>query len=145
MRSNTTKSRGKSRAAKPASNIATTDGDAGVIKIHENVIATIVRKATCAVDGVIRLAGSAIVDNIAEIVGSRKMHDRAISVEISESDVKIEVKVKLVYGAHVPSVAAEIQNAIMEQVESITGMTVSQVNVVIDALEESDDEVDDES
>ena len=45
----------------------------GTVKVHESVIASIVRKAACAVPGVVRLAGSSLVDNLAEIDGSKRM------------------------------------------------------------------------
>ena len=40
----------------------------GEVKVHENVIASLVRRAALSVEGVSRLAGSTLVDNIAEIV-----------------------------------------------------------------------------
>ena len=108
----------------------------GVIKVHESVVASIVRKAACSVDGVIRLAGSTLVDNIAEIVGSKRIYDRSILVEMGESSVQIEVKVILAYGIEIPPVAKAIQEAVIEQITSITGMTVGKVNVMIMDLEE---------
>jgi uncharacterized alkaline shock family protein YloU len=116
----------------------------GVVKIHENVISSIVRKATCSVEGVSRLAGSALVDNIAEIVGSRKMHDRAIGIKIDGAEVEIEVKVNVEYGSHVPSLAANVQSSVMENVERITGMKVTKVDVVIQELEEEPEEEEEE-
>jgi len=114
-------------------------GQLGVIKIHENVIASVVRKATCSVDGIVRLAGSALVDNIAEIVGSRKIYDRAISINIEGTSAEIEVNVVVAYGAYVPSVAAEVQSAVIEKVEKITGMSVSRVDVVVQDLIDAGD------
>ena len=112
----------------------------GVIKVHESVVASIVRKAACSVDGVLRLAGSTLVDNIAEIVGSKRIYDRSIIVEMGESSVQIEVKVILVYGIEIPSVARAIQEAVIEQITSITGMTVAKVNVMIMDLEDAPQE-----
>lgn len=110
--------------------------DMGIIKIHENVIASIVRKATLGVEGVVRLAGSTFVDNLAEIVGSRRIHDRAISITIDKDSVKIEVKINVAYGVHVPTLAAEVQAVIMEEVEKITGMHVTQVNIIVQELDD---------
>ena len=45
-------------------------GVPGAVKIHENVIATIVRRIACSVEGVSKISGSSFVDNIAEMVGS---------------------------------------------------------------------------
>lgn len=110
----------------------------GLIHIHENVIAAAVRKATSQVDGVIRLAGSTLVNNIAELIGNKTIGDRAISVNIDGETVAIEVKVNINYGVHVPTVAANIQTAVVEEVEKITGMTVTAVNVIVQELDEAD-------
>jgi len=119
-----------------ATTCAGKESELGVIKIHENVISSIVRKAALAVDGVSRLAGSSFVDNIAEIVGSRKISDRAISIKLDDDKVEIEIKLNMKFGFKVPEVASEVQTAIIEQVESITGMNVVCVNVVVQEIEE---------
>ncbi len=110
--------------------------DLGLIRIHENVIASLVRKATCKVEGVTRLAGSSFVDNIGEIVGSRKISDRSISINMGDNSVEIEVKVNIAYGNTIPEVAARVQEAVVELVESTTGMTVKHVNVLVQEIEE---------
>jgi uncharacterized alkaline shock family protein YloU len=121
-----------------------TDGsEMGLIRIHENVIAAIVRKAACSVNGVIRLAGSPLVDNIAEIIGNRRIGDRAIAINIDGESVAVEVKLNIAYGAHLPTVAANVQSSIMREVEKMTGMNVSNVNVIVQELdtEEREDEI----
>ena len=119
-----------------APNCAGKESELGVIKIHENVISSIVRKAALSVDGISRLAGSSFVDNIAEIVGSRKISDRAISIKLDDDKVEIEIKLNMKFGYKVPEVAAGVQTAIIEQVENITGMNVVCVNVVVQEIEE---------
>jgi len=119
-----------------APNCAGKESELGVVKIHENVISSIVRKAALSVDGISRLAGSSFVDNIAEIVGSRKISDRAISIKLDDDKVEIEIKLNMKFGFKVPEVASEVQTAIIEQVESITGMNVVCVNVVVQEIEE---------
>ena len=122
--------------------IAANGQELGLIHIHENVIASAVRKATSRVDGVIRLAGSTLVNNIAELIGNKTIGDRAISVQIDGETVGIEVKVNILYGVHVPTVAANIQTAVVEEVEKITGMTVTSVNVIVQELDDVDEESD---
>ena len=111
----------------------------GGVHIHENVIASVVRKATGRVEGVVRLAGSTLVNNIAELIGNRTIGDRAISVHMEGGTVAIEVKVNILYGYHVPTVAANIQTAVVSEVEKITGLTVTSVNVIIQELDDSED------
>ena len=108
----------------------------GEVKIHENVISALVRQAVSAVDGVMRLAGSTLMDNIAEIVGSRRMQDRAISVNIEDGGrVSLDIKVNLKFGYKIPVVTTAIQKAVIENVEQVTGMVVTRVNVIVQELE----------
>ena len=120
--------------------------DLGLVKIHENVIASLVRRATLETEGVSRLSGSSIVDNIAEIVGSRRMQARAISIDLSEENrVRIEVKLNIKFGYKVPELAEKVQKAVISLVESTTGMTVTSVNVLIQDIEEEEPVVDEEA
>lgn len=112
----------------------------GVVHIHENVIAAAVRKATANVEGVRRLAGNAIVNNIADLIGNKSISDRSIAVHIDGDSVAVEVKVNILYGVNVPTVATNIQTAVVEEVEKITGMNVTAVNVIVQELDDPEDE-----
>ena len=101
-------------AVKKVKSVKSQENSAGMVKVHESVIASIVRKAALEVEGVIRLAGSSLVDNLAEIVGSKKIQGRAISVEMNDSSVAVEVRVVLEYGVLVPEVAEEIKGKLVE-------------------------------
>ncbi len=112
----------------------------GLIHIHENVISAAVRKSTCRVDGVVRLAGSALVNNIAELIGNKTIGDRSIAVDLDGTAISIDVKVNLAYGTHIPTVASNIQSAVIEEVEKITGMSVRAINVLVQELDDTEDE-----
>ena len=112
----------------------------GIVKVHESVIASIIRKAACSVDGVVRLAGNALVDNIAEFVGSRKVMDRAIAIEMGDNSVAVEVQVVLEYGCNVPEPAENIQNTVTEEITRITGMQVTRIDIVVMDLETVEEE-----
>ncbi|MBE6365825.1 MAG: Asp23/Gls24 family envelope stress response protein [Lentisphaerae bacterium] len=113
------------------------DNELGDIRIHESVIASLARRATLSVDGVSRLAGSSLVDNIAEIVGSRRMQSRNINIVLGEqSNVAIEVKVVMKFGFRIPEVALNIQKAVISEVESTTDMNVTDVHVIVQDIEE---------
>ena len=123
-------------AVKKVKSVKSQENSAGMVKVHESVIASIVRKAALEVEGVIRLAGSSLVDNLAEIVGSKKIQGRAISVEMNDSSVAVEVRVVLEYGVLVPEVAEEIKRAVAAEIVQLTGMSVARVNVVVMDLED---------
>ena len=101
----------------------------GQIKIHEGAIATIVRKAACSVPGVTRITGNSFVDNIAEIVGSKKIQDRSIQIAMNNSSVAVELSINIQYGVQLPAVAAAVQDAVSREIKAITGLNVTKVNV----------------
>ena len=112
------------------------DNGMGDIKIHEGVIASLARNAALSVEGVARLAGSSLVDNIAEIVGSRRMQSRAVTISIGEkNDVSIELKIVLRFGCNIPEVATEVQKAVISEIESTTGMNITSVDVLVQEIE----------
>ena len=115
------------------------ENSTGVVKVHESVISSIVRKAALGVEGVLRLGNSTLVDNLAEIVGSKKIQDRAISVEMNGNAVSVELRVILQYGVLSPHVAAQLKEAVAEEISRLSGMTVDHVNVVVMDLEELSD------
>ncbi|MBS1370206.1 MAG: Asp23/Gls24 family envelope stress response protein [Lentisphaeria bacterium] len=109
----------------------------GEVKVHENVIASLVRKAALSVEGVSRLAGSSLVDNIAEFVGNRRMA-RAITIEMDDNNrVMIEIKLVLKIGFNIPEVAPQVQKAVIEGVEKVTGMTVTKVGVLFQDIDDA--------
>ncbi|MPN09449.1 hypothetical protein SDC9_156739 [bioreactor metagenome] len=111
-----------------------TASELGVIKIHDNVLAALVSRATLNVEGVSRLAGSALVDGLVGMVGS---HSRAIEIIKGDDDkLVLSVKVVLLFGTVIPDVAVAIQRAVIEQVEHAAGITVTGVNVIVQQLED---------
>ena len=108
----------------------------GDIRIHESVIITIVRKVAAETEGVSRISGNSLVDNIAEIVGSKRIQDRAITVQMGDSSVAVEVSVNLFFGYKLPEVANTLQSAIREEIKKLTGLNISKVDVVIREIDE---------
>lgn len=134
----------KNNAKKSATAVLEHD-DVGSVKIHENVIAQLVRRAVLDVEGVSRLAGSALVDDIASLVGSRRMQSRAVAVVLGEEGtVAIEAKVVLMFGYTIPEVAAKIQTAVIELVENTTGMSVTKVDVLVQEIDDPEEEAGEE-
>ena len=112
----------------------------GQIKIHEGAIATIVRKATCSVPGVTRITGNSFVDNIAEIVGSKKIQDRSIQIAMNNSSVAVELSINIQYGVQLPAVAAAVQDAVSREIKAITGLNVTKVNVIVREMEDASED-----
>ncbi len=118
------------------SSTSETNSELGVIKIHDNVLASLVSRAALGVEGVSRLAGSAIIDNLAGMVGS---HSRAIDIvkDADNDKLKIVVRLNFKFGAVIPEVAVAVQRAVIEQVERAAGLSVAAVDVVIQQLDDA--------
>ena len=108
----------------------------GDIKIHNGVIASIVKEALQKVPGVSRLAGNSMMDNLAEIIGSKQIQNRAISVKFYGESVDVEFSVNIYYGTQLPLVAAEIQEQVSLMLHNVTGLNVGQVNVNIRGIDD---------
>ena len=129
-----------SRKHASASSVAERGTQYGQIKIHEGEIATIVRKAACAVPGVTRITGNSFVDNIAEIVGSKKIQDRSIQIVMNNASVAVELSINIQYGVQLPAVAAAVQDAVSKEINAITGLNVTKVNVIVREMEDAADD-----
>ena len=141
------KSNLQEQTAAPAAPVETSlmEGELGEIRIHENVIANLVAMATLKVEGVSRLAGSTVVDAIASIVGSRRMQSRAISVGIAgDNRVTIDLKLNILVGYRLPEVIPQVQRAVIDNIEHVTGMTVTRVNVAVQDIDEEPGDDDEE-
>lgn len=108
----------------------------GDLVIHESAVSSIVRRVVAGIPGVSRLTGSSFVDNIAEIVRSRKMQDRAISLRFADDSVAVEISIYVYSGAVIPEVAASLQKAVADTVFSLTGLRVTGVDVNVRGMDE---------
>jgi uncharacterized alkaline shock family protein YloU len=98
-------------------------------KVFQSIVLQCIRK----IEGVSLLEGTLIDD----ILG-REALDRIKGISIEQDlrlhSVSIEVEVNVLYGASIPEKAEEIQNKIVEEVSSFTGLHVSRVHVIFKNL-----------
>jgi len=93
----------------------------GNVMISEDVISTIVEHALTEVDGVVK-GGS-------EVVG-KKSWGKGLRIAIAEDNsLTIGCNIIVGYGESVINVAKAVQEAVTNAVESVTGVTVTDVNV----------------
>ena len=109
----------------------TTEENEG-IQISNDVIAVIAGVAVSEVQGVSSMAGG-FAGGITEVFG-KKNFSKGIKVDVEEKSVKIDVNIIVEYGARIPDVAFEIQNRVKKAVESMTGLTVPEVNVHVQGV-----------
>ena len=107
-------------------NVENEQGGEG-IRIANDVIAAIANKSASEVPGVFSMSGG-----ISDVFG--KKMSRGIKVESGEKNTKIDVNIIVEYGVRIPDIAFEIQNRVKKAVESMTGLTVQEVNVHVQGV-----------
>ena len=99
----------------------------GNVNISEDVIASIAAVSATEVDGVTGLTSGI---NFSEIFGGKKATSKGVKVQLlGENQVSVDLFLSIRYGEVIPTIAAQIQDNVASAVESMTGLTVSAVNV----------------
>ena len=103
------------------------------IKIADDVVSVIAGKAVSEISGVAGMAGG-FAGGISEVFSGKKNLSKGIKVDVGEKEVKIDVNIIVEYGARIPDIAFEIQNRVKKTVETMTGLTVTSVNVHVQGV-----------
>ncbi len=107
--------------------------DNNEIKIADDVVAVIAGVAVSEVPGVAEMAGG-FAGGITEVLSGKKNLAKGIKVEVGDKETKIDVNIIVEYGVRIPDVAFEIQNRVKKSVETMTGLTVTEVNVHVQGV-----------
>lgn len=106
----------------------------GVIKIHDNVLASISYLAALEIEGVSRVCDD-VKSRFMRLVG-KKTQCGAITIHSERNEeVSIAVPVIVKYGYKIPEVAVRIQDRIKQSVEDATDLTVKEVIIKIKGVE----------
>lgn len=105
---------------------------AGAVKIASDVVATIAGLAAAEVAGIAGMSGG-VVDGIADMLG-RKNLTKGVKVEITGQEAIIDIFTIVEYGTAIAKVAEDVQKAVKNAVESMTGLTCPIVNVHIQGV-----------
>ena len=107
--------------------------DVGTVKIADDVVALIAAFAAVEVEGVHSLAGGITLDILNK--GGTKKLGKGVRVDVTENSVNTQVSVILDFGYNIPVTSSNIQNRVKNSLESMTGLTVTDVNVRIVGVE----------
>ena len=100
----------------------------GTLRVSQNVIITITKNAALEVEGVSRIAVRSL--DIMKLFSSK--HDKSlINIEMLDGVAKISLSIVVLSGYNVMSVCEQIQEKVKSAVQSMTGVTVSKVNVSV--------------
>ena len=104
----------------------------GTIKIADDVVTLIVAYAALDVDGVAYIAGN--VDRAALSKGGIRKLGRNVRCEVSKDGVKAEISLIINYGSSIPQTSSKVQKRIKTAVETMTGLSVQDVNIRISGI-----------
>ena len=103
------------------------------VVIMDEVIAVIAGLAAMEIDGVASMAGNATKELISKL--GKKLLSKGVKVDVLEGVVSIAIAINLKYGYSVMDVCKKVQDKVKATVESMTGLTVADVNVRVAGVE----------
>ncbi|TWS20675.1 Asp23/Gls24 family envelope stress response protein [Tsukamurella asaccharolytica] len=116
----------------PGSALATSNGR-GTTSIADVVVSKIAGIAAREVNGVYDLGGSAarVVGKIRETLPGAPDLTQGVSVEVGEKQAAVDVGIVADYGVAIHDLATGIRNNVIDAVEKMTGLEVTEVNVTV--------------
>ncbi|MBQ9478044.1 MAG: Asp23/Gls24 family envelope stress response protein [Selenomonadaceae bacterium] len=118
--------------------LAKGDSNLGAIKIADEVVSIIAGLAATEIEGIAGMSGG-LVGGIAEMLG-RKNFSKGVKVEVGEREAAIDLYIIVNYGVRIPDVALAAQENIKQAIETMTGLSVVEVNVHVQGVNFPEDE-----
>ncbi len=99
----------------------------GEVKIASDVVAIIAAIAATETEGVSSMAGN--MTN--ELIGKFGMKNlsKGVKVTMEEGLVHVDIMLNVKYGYSIKNVSEQVQNRVSQQIETMTGLVVPEVNV----------------
>ena len=110
----------------------------GAIKIADEVVSISAGLAATEIEGIAGMSGG-VVGGIAEMLG-RKNFSKGVKVEVGEREAAVDLYIIVKYGARIPDVALSAQENIKKAIETMTGLSVVEVNVHVQGVHFPEDE-----
>ncbi|HOA90804.1 MAG: Asp23/Gls24 family envelope stress response protein [Bacillota bacterium] len=112
--------------------VNTERSDLGQVRIADEVVGIIAGLAASEVEGVHSMSGG-ITGGIYDMFG-RKNFSKGVKVEVGQVEVAVDIAIFLEYGYRVPDVATRVQENVKKAIESMTGLTVVEINVHVQGI-----------
>ncbi len=105
------------------------EGGYGEVRIADEVIMVIAALAASEVAGVASMAGG-VTRELIEKLGVKTL-TKGVRIAVSGEELTAALNVNLKYGYAVPETCSEIQEKVKSAIETMTGLTVTEVNIKI--------------
>ena len=118
--------------------------DHGSTTVADSVVAKIAGIAAREVSGVHQMGAGAAraIGAIKEklpIGGNEPVPTQGVSVEVGEKEAAVDLDLVVEYGVSIPDLARSVRNNVIQRVERMTGLAVTEVNISIDDIWLGDD------
>lgn len=110
-----------------------TEKELGIVKVSDEVIASVAGVAASQVKGVAGMSGG-VVDGITKLLSGSQI-PKGVKINLTGRNVAIDISVIIEYNIFIPETARNIQENVKRAVENMTGLTVSEVNVFIQGVQ----------
>lgn len=101
----------------------------GNVVIADDVVAMIASLAATEVDGVSAMVGT-ITNELMSKVGMKKL-TKGVQVSVLDNVVTVDLSIMLMYGYNIPATCKKVQEKVKTAIETMTGLTVTDVNIKI--------------
>ena len=101
----------------------------GEVKIADEVVAMIAGLAATKVEGVDSMAGN-ITNELVGKLGMKNLN-RGVKISVDDDHVSVELSLNMKYGYSIPDVSEKVQERVRTAIETMTGLTVLEVNIKI--------------
>ena len=104
----------------------------GEVHISDEVVAIIAGLAATEIEGVQSMAGN-ITNELVSRLGMKNL-SKGVKVTISDDSVEVSLALNIKYGYEIPAVSKKVQDKVKSAIETMTGLTVTAVNIKIVSL-----------
>lgn len=104
----------------------------GQVQIADEVVAIIAGLAAIEVEGIAGMAGN-FTGDLVEILGIKNL-SKGVTVAVGNEDVAVDLDIVIQFGVKIPEVAKAVQQKVKNSIETMTGLTVTEVNLHITGI-----------
>ncbi|MGO4540610.1 Asp23/Gls24 family envelope stress response protein [Paenibacillus sp. YIM B09110] len=117
----------------------TEDLQTGIIRISDDVVATIAGLAALETPGIAAMSGG-ISEGLAKRLSGKNVQ-KGVSVEVGQVEAAIDLRIIVHYGIPIQEVCRQLQLNVRESVENMTGLHVVEVNVKVEGVAFKEEEL----
>ena len=103
------------------------NGSLGEVQIAEEVVAIIAGIAATEAEGVAAMAGNIQKEFVSKL--GMKVLSKGVRISVEEGKVSVDLSIILDYGYSIPEVTKTVQEKVKNAIETMTGLTVADVNI----------------